>query len=105
MSERSMWSPSNLRPGRYVQYRQAQVAAGPKHGLARVKPVSLHVHGKHACYSTFCFFPPVAALQAPRINCATPSTPSLCRTLVKSMGPPSRIRLPSRFMTSSDAPT
>lgn len=35
----------------------------------------------------------------------TASTPSPCLTLVKTVGPPSRILAASRFMTSSEAPT
>lgn len=48
---------------------------------------------------------PVAAVHAALISSATPSTPSLFLTEVKSVGPWSRILSASRFMTSSDAPT
>jgi hypothetical protein len=54
-------------------------------------------------YSPFAF--PVAAFHAPLINSATPSTPSLFLTEVKSVGPLSRILSASRFITSREAPT
>lgn len=54
---------------------------------------------------THHFLPPVALVHAASINSATPSTPSPVLTQVNSVGPWSRIRSASRFITSSEAPT